>query len=353
MRAAIWDGPGEMRVGEVPDATCPQDGVLLRVTACGICGTDVRTFFNGDRRISPPWVLGHEISGELIEVGASAADEIAQSGIEVGDHVHCISTLWCGRCRLCRSGNEHLCVRHELMGFDYQGAYAELVAIPEIALKNLFAIPEGLTDEQATFADPLSDAICGHKDIAVGLDDTVAVIGAGPVGTAHAAISRLEGAGQVLLLEASASRLELARQILGDERISYVDVSKGDGTTVVREATDQIGADVVIVACSSDKAQEQAMEMAAPRGRVLFFGGLPKGTTHIQFPSNVLHYQEVQVHGSYASRHRDQVHALDMLAADVGGLRGVVSDVVDLDGAPEAFARIRSGEVLKIVVRPR
>lgn len=352
MRAAIWDGPGEMSVGEVQDATCAADGVLLRVTACGICGTDVRTFFNGDRRISPPWVLGHEISGELIEVGAEAARDVAQAGVEVGDHVHCISTLWCGSCRMCRSGNEHLCVRGELMGFDYPGAYTELVAIPEIALKNLFRIPAALSDEVATFADPLSDAICGHKDIAVGLDDTVAVIGAGPVGTAHAAISRLEGAGQVLLLEASTDRLELARQILGDERMSYVDVSNTDGTAAVRGATEQIGADVVIVACSNGEAQEQAMEMAAPRARVLFFGGLPKGTTHIRFPSNVLHYQEVQVHGSYASRHRDQLHALDMLADDIGGLRRVVSDVVDLDATPDAFARIRAGEVLKIVVRP-
>jgi L-iditol 2-dehydrogenase len=352
MRAAIWDGPGTMSVGEVPDATCPEDGALLRVTACGICGTDVRAFFNGDRRIAPPWVLGHEISGELIEVGPEAAREVAQMGLAVGDHVHCISTLWCGSCRMCRTGNEHLCVRHELMGFDYQGAYAELVAIPQIALKNLFAIPDGLSDAEATFADPLSDAICGHKDIDVGLDDTVVVIGAGPVGTAHAAISRLEGAGRVLLLEAASDRLQLAREILGDERLGYVDVSNGDGTAAVRAATDEIGADVVIVACSSAQAQEQAMDMAAPRGRVLFFGGLPKGTTHINFPSNVLHYGEVQVHGSYASRHRDQVHALDMLADDVGGLRGVISDVVDLEGAPEAFTRIRSGGVLKIVVTP-
>ena len=352
MRAAIWDGPGKMSVGDVPDAACPSDGILLKVTACGICGTDVRAFFNGDRRISPPWVLGHEVSGELVEIGAEANEEIAQAGLAVGDHVHCISTLWCGRCRMCRSGNEHLCQRGELMGFDYQGAYAQLVAIPEIALKNLFAIPEGLSDELATFADPLSDAICGHKDIAVGLDDVVVVVGAGPVGTAHAAISRLEGARQVLLLEASGDRLELAREILGDERIAYVDVSSADGTEAVRSATDHVGADVVIVACSNAEAQEQAMEMAAPRGRVLFFGGLPKGTTHIRFPSNVLHYQEVQVHGSYASRHRDQVHALDMLAGDVGGLRGVVSDVVDLDAAPEAFARIKAGEVLKIVVKP-
>jgi L-iditol 2-dehydrogenase len=352
MKAAIWDGPGEMHVGDVPDAGCPDDGALLRVTACGICGTDVRVFFNGDRRITPPWVLGHEITGEVVQIGPRAEQELVQSGIELGDHVHCISTLWCGRCRLCLNGNEHLCVRHELMGFDYQGAYTELVAIPEIALKNLFKVPADLSDAVSTFADPLSDAICGHKDIAVGLDDTVVVVGAGPVGTAHAAISRLEGAGHVMLLEASAQRLQLAQDILGADRMQYVDVSSQDGMAEVRAATDEIGADVVIVACSNTSAQEQAMEMAAPRGRVLFFGGLPKGTTHINFPSNVLHYQEVQVHGSYASRHRDQVHALDMLADDIGGLRAVISDVVDLDATPEAFARIRGGEVLKIVVRP-
>ena len=87
-------------------------------------------------------------------------------------------------------------------------------------------------------------------------------------------------------------------------------------------------------------------------GDVLFFGGLPKGTTHMKFPSNVLHYQEVQVHGSYASRHRDQVHALDMLAGNLAGIRRVVTDVVALDAAPDAFERIRAGEVLKAVVTP-
>jgi len=341
-----------MSVGNVAEPECPRDGVLLSVTACGICGTDVRTFYNGDRRVTAPWVLGHEISGELIEIGPEAAQEVSQSGLSIGDHVHCISTLWCGRCRLCRSGNEHLCTNGGLMGFDFQGAYAELVAIPRVALKNLFRIPDGLSDVHATFADPLSDVICGHKDIAVSLDDSVVVIGAGPVGTAHAAIARLEGAGRVLMLETAAPRLELAREVLGDERLTYVDTSSSEGLEAVRTATDEVGADVVIVACSSDRAQEQAMEMAAPRGRVLFFGGLPKGTTHMRFPSNILHYLEVQVHGSYASRHRDQVQALDMLADDIGGIRSVVTDVVDLDAAPAAFARIRAGDVLKVVVRP-
>jgi L-iditol 2-dehydrogenase len=253
---------------------------------------------------------------------------------------------------MCRNGHENLCLHGELMGFDHPGAYAEHVAIPSIALKNLFRIPEGLSPAHATFADPLSDVICGHKDIAIGLDDVVVVIGAGPVGTAHAALARLQGAGLVLLLERTSQRLELARAILGDERLQYVDTETEDGTAAVMRATTAFGADVVIVACSSDEAQEQAMILAAPRGRVMFFGGLPKGTTSISFPSNVLHYREVQVHGSYASRHRDQVSALDMLATDAGGIRAVVSEIIPLDETPGAFARIRAGDALKLVVAP-
>jgi L-iditol 2-dehydrogenase len=341
-----------MSIDSAPDPTCPEDGVLLRVVACGICGTDVRSFYNGDRRIAPPWVLGHEISGELIEVGERAEREVAESGLAPGDLVHCISTLWCGRCRMCRGGFENLCLHGELMGFDHPGAYAEHVAIPSIALKNLFKIPAGLSAAHATFADPLSDVICGHKDIGITLDEVVVVIGAGPVGTAHAALARLQGAALVMLLERAAQRLELARAILGDERMSYVDTETEDGMAAVMRATEDFGAQVVIVACSSDAAQEEAMEMAAPRGRVLFFGGLPKGTTSIRFPSNVLHYKEVQVHGSYASRHRDQVRALDMLATNAGGIRSVVSEVIPLDATPDAFARIRAGAALKLVVAP-
>jgi L-iditol 2-dehydrogenase len=341
-----------MSVGTAPDPSCPQDGVLLRVLACGICGTDVRSFYNGDRRIAPPWVLGHEISGELIEIGELAQRDVSEAGLGLGDSVHCISTLWCGRCRMCRSGHENLCLHGELMGFDHPGAYAEHVAIPRIALKNLFRIPDGLSPAHATFADPLSDVICGHKDLGITLDEVVAVIGAGPVGTAHAALARLQGAAQVILFERTARRLDLARAILGDERMSYVDTEGEDPIASVMASTEGFGADVVIVACSSDAAQEQAMEMAAPRGRVMFFGGLPKGTTSIAFPSNVLHYREVQVHGSYASRHRDQVRALDMLATDAGGIRAVVSEIISLEQTPDAFERIRAGGALKLVVAP-
>jgi L-iditol 2-dehydrogenase len=337
-----------MALADVPEPACPRDGALLRVVACGICGTDVRAFYNGDRRIGPGWILGHETCGQVVEVGPDADGRLDAAP---GDVVHVISTLYCGECELCLGGNEHLCQRGGLMGFDYPGAYAELVAVPAVALKNVFRLPDGLDPVYATFADPLSDAICGHKDLGIGPGQTVAVVGAGPIGTAHAALTLAEGAERLLLLEREARRLELAHAVLGSSAIEYLDVSTRDAVEVVRGATGD-GADVVIVANSNPAAQEQALDMAAIRGRVLFFGGLPKGTPTIAFPSNVLHYREVSVHGSYASRRRDQERALALLAANEHGIRGVVSEVVPLEEAPVAFPRLRAGEALKIVVTP-
>ena len=240
MRAAVWDGPGAMSIGTAPDARSPEDGVLLRVLACGICGTDVRSFYNGDRRIAPPWVLGHEISGELIEIGPRAEREVGEAGLAVGDSVHCISTLWCGRCRMCRGGHENLCLHGELMGFDHPGGLRRACRDSADRAQEPVPDPRRLSPAHATFADPLSDVICGHKDLAITLDDVVVVIGAGPVGTAHAALARLQGAGQVLLLERTAQRLDLAREILGDERLAYVDTESEDGTAAVMRATSDL-----------------------------------------------------------------------------------------------------------------
>lgn len=337
-----------MALEEVPDPACPPDGALVRVVACGICGTDVRAFYNGDRRIGPGWILGHEITGEIAEVGPHANGEVEA---EVGELVHVISTLHCGVCRVCRSGNEHLCAEAGLMGFDYAGAYAEYVAVPNVALKNVYRVPEGLDAAASTFADPLSDAICGHKDLGIGPGSTVIVVGAGPIGTAHAALALAEGADVVHLLETEGRRLELAQDVLGNEGVRYVNVAEEDAAAYVERETED-GADVVIVATSNPVAQESALALAAPRGRVLFFGGLPKGVDAIRFPSNVLHYREVSVHGSYASRREDQRRALELLAENAHGVRKIVGERIPLEETPNAFPRLRKGEALKIVVTP-
>ena len=255
---------------------------------------------------------------------------------------------------MCRGGAENLCLNGELMGFDHPGAYAERVVIPNIALKNLFRIPDGLSPAHATFADPLSDVICGHKDIGDRPRRRRRRDRRRPgrhrARRAGAAAGRRPGAAARAHRAAGSSS---RAAILGDDRVAYLDTEDADGVAAVSRATDGFGADVVIVACSSDIAQQEAMEMAAPRGRVLFFGGLPKGTTHIQFPSNVLHYKEVQVHGSYASRHRDQVRGARHAGRRRGRhpLRGLGRRSA-LDETPDAFPRIRAGEALKVVVAP-
>src|SRR4029078_12237010 len=177
----------------------------------------------------------------------------ADRGAAVGDTVHVISTLYCGHCSLCRGGNEHLCQNGGLMGFDYQGAYTELVAVPQVALKNVFVLPDGLDSVHDTCADPLSDAICGHKDLDIGLEQHVVVIGAGPVGTAHVALALAQGADLVYLLETSAGRLDLARGVLNVATVLYVHTTGIDPVQFIKDETGD-GADRVIVACSNVQA---------------------------------------------------------------------------------------------------
>jgi L-iditol 2-dehydrogenase len=349
MRAAVWAGPEDLTVQEVPDAVCPDDGALVRVDACGVSGGDVRLYYQGGDGIRPPWTFGHEISGELVKVGPQARG--AGFRLALGERVHVISTLTCGRCELCRQGLEHVCPNGLRMGRQVRGGFAELVALPAMALRNVFAIPAGLSPEHATFADPLSDVICGHKDLTITLGHSVVVIGGGPVGVAHAALARGQGA-RVQLHEVSSGRLDLCRAVLGEDGVDYVDVSGADPIDSVLAATDGRGADRVIVATAAVRAQEDAIRMAAPRGRVLYFSDLPPGVETIAFPLNVQYEREIAVLGSYASRYADQVRALEMLSRDDAGIRAVVSDVVTLEELPRAFARVRSGEVLKIVARP-
>ncbi len=336
----------------VPD---PAEGeAVVRVQACGVCHTDLH-YRDGGIADDFPFLLGHEAAGVVEQVGPGVSD------LAPGDYVVVAWRAPCGTCRSCRRGRPWYCfasrnARQPMTLADGTplspalgiGAFLEftLVAAAQAVKIDRRARPEaaGLIGcgVMAGFGAAVNTA-------GVRLGDTVAVIGCGGVGNAAIAGAVVAGARTVIAVDVDFRKLDWAKRFGATHT---VDSRRDDPVEVIRELTDGFGADVVIVACSSDVAQQEAMKMAAPRGRVLFFGGLPKGTTHIQFPSNVLHYKEVQVHGSYASRHRDQVAALDMLAADAGGIRSVVSDVIGLDETPDAFPRIRAGEALKVVVAP-
>jgi L-iditol 2-dehydrogenase len=325
-------------------------GAVLRVEACGICGTDARTFFNGDPRAPAPWLLGHEPVGVIEEVGPDAS---LPEGLAKGDRAFLGSILTCGECRLCREGYQNLCLHEELYGFSpHPGAYAEWASVPPIGVKNLMPLDAGLPGHLATVADPLACALNGIEALDIRMGDAVVILGAGPIGCMQALMARDRGAGRVYLLEVSGPRLELAVEAVG----AFVDdawVPESDnGVEAVMDRTEGFGAERVIVAAPSREAQQAALVMAARRGNVVYFAGLPKSNPVVPFDANQLHYKELSVLGAYGCTPRQYRIALDLLSRRRSVLERVVTHRLPLVRIADGFAAIRDGSALKVVIEP-
>jgi L-iditol 2-dehydrogenase len=350
MRAAFMTGVQRVEVRDTEEPALDPAGAVLRVEACGICGTDARTFANGDPRAPAPWVLGHEPVGVLERVGP---DAVLPPGVAEGGRVFLGSILACGECRQCVDGRQNLCQRHLLYGFDpYPGAYAELAAVPPIAVRNLIPLPPDLPSELATVVDPFACAFNGIEVLEVGLGDTVLILGAGPIGCWQAVMARDRGAGKVFLSDVNRQRLDLALAAVG----GFVDdaflAGDDNGLAELEGRTDGAGADRISVAAPSKQAQQAALEMAARRARVVYFAGLPKHDPVSPLDMNQLHYKELAILGAYGATPRQYRITMDYLNRRRKELAPVVTHQFPLERIDEAFATIRSGSGLKMVVVP-
>jgi L-iditol 2-dehydrogenase len=343
-------GTNAVEVREADEPVLDPAGAVLRVEACGICGTDARTFFNGDPRAEPPWVLGHEPVGVLEAVGPDAA---LPPGVAAGGRVFLGSILTCGQCLPCLDGRQNLCDHHLLYGYDpFPGAFAERAAVPPIAVKNLIALPPDLPSELATVVDPFACALNGIEVLEVGLGDTVLILGSGPIGCWQAVMARDRGAAKVFLCDVNRQRLDLALAAVG----GFVDDAwvGGDdnGLAGLLERTGGAGAERISVAAPSKQAQQAALEMAAKRARVVYFAGLPKHDPVSPLDMNQLHYKELAILGAYGATHRQYRITMGYLDRRRDELAPVVTHRFPLDKIGEAFETIRSGTGLKTVVVP-
>jgi L-iditol 2-dehydrogenase len=339
-----------VEIREAEEPKLDPAGAILRVQACGICGTDARTFFNGDPRAPVPWVLGHEPVGILEEVGPEAD---LPPGVGRGDRVFLGSILTCGECRWCVDGFQNLCEHHLLYGYDpFPGAYADLAAVPPIATKNLIPLPEDLPSDLATTADPFACALNGIEQLDVQLGDTVVILGTGPIGCWQAVMSRDRGASKVYISDVNRERLDVALGIVG----RFVDdawvAGEDNGVAEVLSRTGAAGADRVSVAAPSKQAQQAALEMAAKRARVVYFAGLPKHDPVSPLDVNQLHYKELVISGAYGATHRQYRLTMDYLDRRQEDLGKVVTHRFPLEGIGEAFETIRAGTGLKMVIEP-
>jgi L-iditol 2-dehydrogenase len=350
MKAAYMTGVDAAEVRETADPTLEPGGAILRVEACGICGTDARTFFNGDPRAPGPWILGHEPVGILEEVGP---DAILPPGVSAGDRVFLGSILTCGECRWCTEGLQNLCEHHLLYGYEpFSGAYAEVAAVPPIATKNLIPLPADLSSDLATVADPFACALNGIEMLDVRIGDVVVIVGGGPIGCWQSLMARDRGAARVYLIEASPERLELARSVTGHVLDDCWVAGEDNGVGEVLARTQGAGADRVSVAAPSKGAQQAALEMAAKRARVVFFAGLPKHDPVSPLDMNQLHYKELAILGAYGATHRQYRITMGYLDRRQEELGRMVTHRFSLESIEDAFETIRSGAGLKIVVVP-
>jgi L-iditol 2-dehydrogenase len=350
MRAAFMTAVDALEVRHTADPEGDSGGAVLQVEACGVCGTDARTFFNGDPRAPSPWVLGHEPVGVLVEVGSRAE---LPPGIERGDRVFLGSILTCGECRWCMDGLQNLCERHLLYGYDpFPGAFADLAAVPPIATKNLIKLPPELPSDLATTADPFACALNGIEMLDIRLGDTVLILGTGPIGCWQAVMARDRGAGRVFVTDVNAERLKVALDAVG----RFVDdawvTDEEDVAGEILSRTDGQGADRLSVAAPSKQAQQAALEMAAKRARIVYFAGLPKHDPVSPLDMNQLHYKELAIVGAYGATPRQYRLTMDYLDRRREDLGRVVTHRFPLERITEAFEMIRSGAGLKMVVVP-
>jgi L-iditol 2-dehydrogenase len=343
MKAAVFLGPGNIEVREVPEPEAGPGEVVIRVGACAICGTDVRIFQFGHHHVKPPQITGHEIAGEIVAVGEGV------EGYRVGDKVAVVTVISCGRCRYCRRGLQNLCPEQKYIGYHYPGGFAEFMKMPRegVLRGNLLVLPEDMDLLEASLIEPLSCVINGQSYLHIGLGETVLVIGAGPIGCMHVAMAKNHGAGRIILADISDERLELAQRIGADV---YINPQKENLKERVFELTGGLGADVVIVAASSGSAQEEALELVAPQGRISLFGGLPKEKPTITFNSNIVHYKEIGVFGVFASHASQYEEAARLIYARRVPARDLITHVLPLEDIVRGIELVKSGKALKAVI---
>jgi L-iditol 2-dehydrogenase len=245
-----------------------------------------------------------------------------------------------------------ICPNQRSMGYHYDGGFAEYMIVPQPVLKvdGVNRIPDSLSYAEASVAEPFACVLNGQELAGVGEGDVVVVIGAGPIGCLHVRLARARGAEAVYLVELSRQRLEMAAGLVKpDAAICSSDV---DPVEEVMRLTDGRGVDVVITAAAAGKAQEDGLRMAARRGRISFFGGLPKDNPIIALDSNLVHYRELTIVGANGSSPDHNKRALELIASGAVPVEDLITHRMPLDGVLDAIHTVSTGEAIKVTIEP-
>ncbi len=294
MRAGVYREKGIVRVEEVPVPEVRHDEVLIKVAACGICGTDIKKIFQG--YVEPPQILGHELAGTVVAVGRGVTKW------KPGDRVMSFHHTPCGKCFYCEKRLFSQCKQYKTTGLTggftpNGGGFGEYVkAMPWVAERGIVALPDNVTFEEATFIEPINTIVKAVQKARVAPGETVLIVGCGPIGLQLLMVSKIEGA----KLYSSDPIAERRAKSLTLGAIESFDPSSGKLVDEVRARTGGRGADAVLVAVAHPSVVADALAAARPGGRVLLFAGNDP-VTRIEFPAAAVGIDEKEILGSYSA----------------------------------------------------
>jgi len=336
LKAAYYEGHRRVRVGECKPVDPAPGQVQIKVSHCGICGSDLHMFHGAmDHRFQVPHVFGHEMSGTVHAVGEGV------KGFAPGDHVTVRPLDPCGICPACRAGYSHVCQRLKFIGFDAPGALQTLWTVPAHTLHRL---PESLPLEKAALIEPMAVACHDVRLAEVKSGEYAVIQGGGPIGILIALVARHAGA-RVTLMEVNPFRLNLARE-LGFDTLNPKEV---DPVKYVNDQTETAGADVVFEVSGSAAGAETMTQLARVRGRIVLvaiFSAAPEVDLFRFF------WRELRLWGARVYEPQDFEQAIALTASGVLPLDRLISEVSPLESVQSALERLESGgEVMKILIQ--
>src|SRR5579859_435315 len=340
MRAVVIDAPGSIRVGSVPDPTPRPDEVVVRVAACGICGTDLH-IIDGDSPLARyPIIPGHEFAGEVVALGSNIAQKHGNGGanITVGIRVAVEPNLYCGQCEFCRTGHENLCLNYAAIGVTTAGALAEYVSVP---ITKAYILPAAISLREAALIEPVSCAVHGMHSLNPRSGDTFLIVGAGTMGLLLLQLAVQGGASRVVMVDLNMQRLARA-ETLGATQV-YTDIKQA-------LQDEPLGFSCVIDATGVSKVIESAF-MAVKRGGKLMVFGVAPHDARISLSPFRIYNDEITVIGSMAVLFSFQA-AIDLICGKVIDTEAMLTAALPLVDFPKALDMVRYGEGVKTQILP-
>jgi|GEM_PF-59715 len=340
MRVAMYYRNKDIRIEERDIPRIGADELLVKVWASGICGSDVLEWY---RIAKAPLVLGHEIAGEIVQVGDSV------QGWKIGDRVFVSHHVPCNMCRYCAAGHHSVCDTLAKTNFD-PGGFAEYLRVPAINVRSgVFALPDAMTFDQAVFIEPLACVYRGQHHAGWLPGRRVLVLGSGIAGIMHIQLARLAGASRIIAVDVNPYRIDAASRFGAD-----VALPGGDDTLErVKAANDGRLAELVIVSTGAVSAVQVAFRAVERGGTILFFAPSDPGA-QVQMPFNELWRNEVTMTSSYAGSPRDILAAMELIASGRVNVRDMITHRLPLEKTQEGFSLVvEAADSMKVIIEPQ